>query len=309
MSVRRCGAAAWPRDALPPLRRRERIGDALARLAAAPSLSVMCDFDGTIAAIRRDPQRVVPDPVAMSALEGLAALPRTGVAVISGRSLADLRGCIGAPVHVRLVGSYGLEGDGELPVEMRRRRRAQRIVDRIERMVAGAVRRVPGARIERKAMSVALHVRGLPRAEAQRAIALARRRVAISGVRAVPGRSVMEWCAFTPCKATAIREIVGRRDRHGVLFIGDDHGDVGALTMVHGWGGVAISVGRRRAGVPFRVGGVQDVTRTLRSLLEMRRARMAEAQMHLASPRGSPAPVASACARAHGRSSAAAAGA
>jgi trehalose 6-phosphate phosphatase len=280
---------------------------ALERLAAAPSLSVMCDFDGTIAAICRDPQRVVPDPMAMSALEGLAALPRTSVAVISGRSLADLRRRIGAPVHVRLIGSYGLEGDGELPVESRRRRRAQRIVDRIERMVADAVRSVPGVRIERKTMSVALHVRGLSRAEASRAISRARRSVAISGVRAVPGRSVMEWCAFTPCKATAIREIVGRRDRHGVLCIGDDHGDVGALAMVHGWGGVAISVGRRRAGVPFRVGGVPDVTRTLVRLLEMRRAPMAEARMHLASRRGRNARVATACAGAHGRSRASAA--
>jgi trehalose 6-phosphate phosphatase len=286
--------------------RQDAIARALERLAAAPGLLVMCDFDGTIAAICRDPQRVAPDPAAIAALEGLAELPRTSVTVISGRGLADLRARIGARDHVRLVGSYGLEVDGDKPVGTRHSARAQRIVSRIERMLSGAVRAVPGARIERKAMSVALHVRGLPRADAKRAIALARRSVAISGVRAVPGRSIMEWCAFTPCKATAIREIVGRRDRRGVLCIGDDHGDVGALAMVHGWGGVAISVGRRRAGVPLRVGGVPDVSRALAMLLQMRRASMAVTQMHLASARARTARVATARARAHGRSGASA---
>lgn len=307
MSRRERTAAARSALAVTARQRRGAITRALERLAAAQSLSVMCDFDGTIAPIRRDPQGVSPDPDAIAALEGLAALPRTSVAVISGRGLDDLRGRIGTPAHVRLIGSYGLEVDGEETLAGRRWHRAQRLVSRIERMLSHAVRAVPGARIERKAMSVALHVRGLPRAEAHRAISLARHHVSIPGVRAMPGRCVMEWCAFTPCKATAIREIVGRRDRHGVLCIGDDHGDVGALTMVHGWGGVAISVGRRRAGVPFRVAGVPDVTRALCTLLEMRTARMRMARAHLASARGRNARVPTARARAHGRSRASAA--
>ena len=278
---------------------------ALERLAAAPSLAVMCDFDGTIAPICRDPQQATPDPHAMDALEGLASLPRTSVAIISGRGLRDLTAHVRASANLRLLGSYGLEVDGDRPLPGNRLMRAQRLVERIGRAVARAVRSLPDARIERKTMSVALHVRGLPREDARRAIMLAKRAIDIPGVRPVQGRSVIEWCAFTPCKATAIRDMVGRRDRHGVLCIGDDHGDVGALTMVHGWGGVAISVGRRRAGVPFRVGGVPDVTRALGLLLKMRRASMAPARVHLASPCGRNARVATARARAHGRSGAA----
>lgn len=278
------------------------IAAALGRLAAAHSLSVMCDFDGTIAPIRRDPAQVTPDPRAIAALEGLACLPRTTVAIVSGRSLADLAARTGAPANVRLLGSYGLEVQGNEPLQGRRWDRAQRLVDRIERILARVVQSAPCARIERKAMSVALHVRGMPRADAQRAVEMARTRISIPGIRAVPGRCVIEWCAFTPCKATAIRELVGRRDRHGVLCIGDDHGDVGALTMVAGWGGVAISVGRRRAGVPYRVRGVADVTRTLQVLLQMRMANVPEGRGSLASARGRTARVPTARAGTHGRS-------
>lgn len=293
-----------PGPAQPPQvpRQHEPIRAALRRLAAAPRLSIMCDFDGTIAPIRHDPQRVVPDPVALAALRDLAELPHTAVAVISGRSLDDLTARIGSPGRMRLVGSYGTESDGDDAAHGAAHRRAQRLVGRLERTLCRAVRQVPGVRIERKPLSVALHVRGLPRTDAARACDMASRAMAIPGIRAVAGRSVVEWCAFTPCKASAIRLILGRGDRRGVLCIGDDHGDVGALAMVHAWGGVAISVGRRRAGIPLRVRGVPEVACLLHTLLQLRTAHMPAASAHLASRRGRNARIATARAGAHGRS-------
>ena len=288
-------------------RTQDAIARAIERLAAAPRVYVMCDFDGTIAAIRHDPQRVVPDPTAMTALKDLAALPRTSVSVISGRSLDDLRMRVREPGQLKLIGSYGIEADGGRSGHGPAHQQAQRLVDRIERTLSRAVGSLPGVRIERKTLSVAMHFRGLPRSEARRACTRASRAMATSGLRAVAGRSVAEWCAFTPCKASAIRKMVDRRARQCVLCIGDDHGDAGALAMVHAWGGVAISVGRRRAGIPLRVRGVPDVARVLRRLSELRTAHVPSSSAHLASPRGRNARVAKARARAHGRSGAASA--
>lgn len=305
MSRRLCTAMPRPARVHEVRQRREAIAREIARLADSPNLSVMCDFDGTLAAIRHDPKRVVPDPVAMSALRALAELPRTRAAVISGRSLEDLKGRVGASGNVRLIGSYGIESDGGGPDHGAARRSAQGLIDRLERTLLRAVRHVPGVRVERKPLSVAMHVRGLARAEARRACAEASRTMAMPGIRAVAGRSVVEWCAFMPCKASAIRLLVGRRDRRGVLCIGDDHGDVGALAMVHGWGGVAISVGRRRAGIPLRVSGVPDVARLLSTLLRLRTVSVRNGSTHLASRRGRNSRVATAGARAAGRSGAA----
>ena len=61
--------------------------DALAR---APALLVAADFDGTLAPIVPQPWMARADPAAVRALRALAELPRTHVAIISGRSLADL---------------------------------------------------------------------------------------------------------------------------------------------------------------------------------------------------------------------------
>lgn len=289
------------------LSRRDGVARALKRLAAAPTVSVMCDFDGTIAAIRRDPCKATPCPLAMAALRDLAALPRTSVTVISGRGLGDLRMRVGDSGHVRLIGSYGVETECGRLAGAGGTKRAQATLDRLHRKLSRAVRAIAGVRIERKPLSIAMHFRGLPRTVARRACVHASRTMAMPGVRVIVGRSVLEWCVFMPCKAAAIRRIVGRRARHGVMCIGDDRGDAGALAMVHAWGGVAISVGRRRTGVPFGVRGVHDVARVLGDLLRLRARYVRASATHLASGRGRNARVPTVGARAHGRPRAAAA--
>ena len=49
------------------------------------------DFDGTLAPIVEDPEAAEPLPLAVEAIKALAGLPRTHVAVISGRPLEQLR--------------------------------------------------------------------------------------------------------------------------------------------------------------------------------------------------------------------------
>ena len=50
-------------------------------------------------------------PEALTAIRGLAALPGTTVALVSGRALADLAALSGLGSPVRLVGSHGFEPD------------------------------------------------------------------------------------------------------------------------------------------------------------------------------------------------------
>src|SRR5699024_11905046 len=56
-----------------------------------------------------DPGAAVPAPGAAAALERLAALPRTTVALLSGRNRAALAAVSGAVAPVELVGSHGSE--------------------------------------------------------------------------------------------------------------------------------------------------------------------------------------------------------
>jgi len=64
---------------------------ALAKLATVPTLLVALDFDGVLAPIVQDPATSRPLPGSAAAVHGLADLPDTTVAMLSGRALHDLR--------------------------------------------------------------------------------------------------------------------------------------------------------------------------------------------------------------------------
>lgn len=84
---------------------------ALRDLATAESLLLALDFDGVLAPLQDDPStsRMVPESAA--AVEALARLPRTRVALVSGRDIATLRRLSAAPDSVWLIGSHGAEAE------------------------------------------------------------------------------------------------------------------------------------------------------------------------------------------------------
>src|SRR5262245_13729019 len=87
----------------------DSLASALRRFADAPVVLVGTDFDGTLARIVPQPEASAALPAALDALRRLAALERTHVAVISGRSRADLAARSRLEEPVRLIGSHGCE--------------------------------------------------------------------------------------------------------------------------------------------------------------------------------------------------------
>jgi trehalose-phosphatase len=167
------------------LRRSESNGvtmdERLGALARTPVLLVACDFDGTIAAITRRPADALPEPDAVAALRALAAMPHTGVAVISGRGLEDLRSRLGAVDGVRLIGSHGAEFEPEFGAKLTPELVALRDLVRTATREAAAVN--DRLFVEEKPAGAALHYRGVPDSAAAVAIAALRQRTAgLSGV-------------------------------------------------------------------------------------------------------------------------------
>ncbi|MFV1990500.1 MAG: trehalose-phosphatase, partial [Acidimicrobiales bacterium] len=81
----------------------------IVELARTPQLLVACDYDGTIAPLVANPMDALPRRETVAAMRGLAELPQTHVAVISGRSLRDLAALSRLPDEIHLVGSHGSE--------------------------------------------------------------------------------------------------------------------------------------------------------------------------------------------------------
>jgi len=207
--------------------------DDLSRLAREASRAgIFSDFDGCLASIVADPDAATAVPGADEVLEALASRFRV-VAVVSGRSAADLSGRVHAH-GVRLIGLHGLEEwiDGEVHVTSEAAA-ARDAVARAADALDGAL--PEGALLERKGLALAVHFRRARDPEATEAAAslLVRQVAAREGLRVVPGRRILEVRPNTGGdKGDAVRRVVDDAKLTAALVGGDDLGDVPAFDAV-----------------------------------------------------------------------------
>ena len=237
-----------------------------ATLRQRPAL--VFDFDGTLAPIVPRPDAARISQAVAARLRALAAhLP---VAVVSGRSLEDLRARLGFEPTVAL-GHHGaqdtLSADDAPPpaaldpVRERLREHAAEL--------AGA-----GVAVEDKGLSIALHYR-LSR-ERDRALATIDAVLAdAGGVRSLPGRMAVELTpADAPDKVRAVHRAVARCGTRAALFAGDDPSDEPVFASAPaGW--LTIRVGRDHPGsrANFVLDGPQDIALLLDRALAVLDAR------------------------------------
>ncbi|MDX2131760.1 MAG: trehalose-phosphatase [Planctomycetota bacterium] len=238
-------------------------------LARTPILLVACDFDGTLADIVDRPADARARAEALDALRRLAALPRTEVAVISGRALADLRPRLTDIGDVHVVGGHGAEWTDGPPVDGAR---AAHIFDALRPLE----RRFPGTLVEYKPAGPAVHYRHVePARHAEFLDAARAMSVELGASRLREGLLVVEFSAVSTDKGGALTHLRRRSGASGVIFIGDDRTDEDAfatLSPPH----VGVKVGEGPSIAPLRVAGVQEVAVLLNGLA---RARAREAAL------------------------------
>jgi len=219
------------------------------RCAAPPRLLVACDFDGTLAPLVSDPDKAeLPAPVC-AALRQLHAAPGVVLAVVSGRSLADLRPRVPLP-DVILAGNHGLEIRG-LGLDGGRSQ-ALALKPRLRSLTAGldeAVGGVPGVRIENKGLSATVHLRNVMESHRRMVI----REVQEIGARdpafrVQQGHMVLEFIPDIGWdKGSALRQITARLGlpRSAVFFAGDDTTDEAGFAALPT--GLTVRVGKTRS--------------------------------------------------------------
>lgn len=242
--------------------------ECLERLARTPVLLVACDYDGTLSPIVDDPARARPVRESLVALRQLAELPRTEVAVISGRSLRDLADLTGAPPGVHLVGSHGSEFDADFARRLSEEQLALR--DDVDRQLTAIATGVPGAEIERKPSSVAFHYRNADQQKADEALAaIEKGPAAREGVQVKRGKMVLELTVVSTNKGRALETIRHRVGATAAIFIGDDVTDEDAFAVLKG-PDVGVKVGEGESLAEQRIGDTDDVARLLADLAEQR---------------------------------------
>ncbi len=103
----RLEAATVVRGAFPDLSAPEAVVAAADRARAAPSLVLLLDYDGTLVPFARTPELASPDPELLALLRRLAALPHTGVHIVSGRKRGTLERWLGGlPIGLHAEHGY-----------------------------------------------------------------------------------------------------------------------------------------------------------------------------------------------------------
>ena len=250
---------------------------AIREIAATEHLLVAMDFDGTMAPIVGHADDARPLPRSAAAFAGLAVLPRTTTALISGRALASLRAVASPPVNTLLIGSHGAEawlGPGSTGLTLDPEQKA--LLAEVRAVLADIVKEAPGTMLEDKPAGVVLHTRLAPDDVADDAVAAARSVLQDrKGVFLKDGKRVLETSVVNASKGegvTFLRQITGAT---GVLFAGDDTTDEDALARLEP-GDVGVKVGLDFTQAQYRVEAPVHVAELLEVLLQERSMAIAE---------------------------------
>jgi trehalose 6-phosphate phosphatase len=223
----------------------------LDRLSAAyrggRCLAMLFDFDGTLAPLVTHPDLATCPPAAIDLLSALAALPRVLVGIISSRALADLKTKVSLP-GLAYSGSSGLEIElGDRLIVHPKAARFTPVLTAAAEVASLTVRQFPGAWIEHKPFSFAIHYRQVGRNEITLCEqCLASQLARFGGIlECESGSLALEVLpAIGWGKGDALDTILSCHGQDAIpLYAGNDARDEGAMLAADKRGGVSIGVG------------------------------------------------------------------
>ena len=237
--------------------------------AANPDWAFFLDVDGTLLEIADQPSAVRVDLELLDLIGKLSRSSGGALALVSGRSISDLEGLLGAR-RMPLAGQHGLE----------RRDAAGRLWIHaappgakctIKEALAPVLARHPGLLLEDKGLTLALHYRQAPHLAAYAHRLMARVvQEAGDGLELQKGKRVIEIKPAGIDKGTAVAEYLAEspfRGRHPV-FIGDDLNDEHGFAEVNRVGGISIKVGPGTSCARYRLPHVAAVRNWLNEALK-----------------------------------------
>ena len=209
-----------------------------------PRPALFLDMDGVLAPLADTPDAVVPHPERTAALRAVADRLDHRVAIISGRTIAEIDRIAEASA-ASASGVHGLErrrADGSL-----HRAQAAPAVREAVAAFETFARTRPGIIVEDKAVSAGLHYRGAP-AEGEAAMALARKLADETGLALQAGNLVVELKTPGSSKGTALTAFMREPPFAGAVpvMLGDDLTDEDGFRAAEALGGFGVLVGPPR---------------------------------------------------------------
>jgi len=237
----------------------------IVKAARTEKLLFCFDFDGTLAPIRRQPQAVRPSTALIAFLHKAAKVSSCKVAIISGRSLKDLRRRISVPGIV-LIGSHGLESSSRVLSSSLQSKKLQPLLVQWRR----ALKKISGVTFERKPFSFVLHYRECSKKNQQEVVHFfikAQPDLLQKCFQWMPAHKAFEiFAEVRGSKEHAVQDLLGKMKNARLIVAGDDVTDDGMLALgdSQGW---AVAVGASRAGVKYFVKGPGELVNFLSRII------------------------------------------
>jgi trehalose-phosphatase len=213
------------------------------RIRAAKDVRLYLDFDGTLVGYRPRPDQVKLREKTRSALRRLAEHRRVHVAIVSGRTRADLAKLLRAP-SVEFLGLYGWEDADKVSLSWRTRTS----LSEVRKLFAEIAKELPGIFIEDKGISVAVHSRGVSKSVERKAHERVREIVRRyrGDLHVIGSRNVWDVVPKeVRGKGAAMRSVLnGLRKPFLAIYAGDDVTDEPAFQVVSK--GISVLVGEPR---------------------------------------------------------------
>lgn len=211
------------------------------------------DVDGTLLPLSAHPREVEVQSSLLETLKALRNRSGEALALISGRPLAALDELF-APELFALAGQHGTErrdAAGVLHVDERH----AEILARLRPLVSDLASAIPGAFVEDKGLSIAIHTRHAPGAFDRLRRTLEETLPAYPGLGLLEGKFVLELRSVKADKGQALRAFLEEPPFRGRLpiFLGDDVTDESAFEVVNRAHGISIKVGPGPSVARFRL--------------------------------------------------------
>jgi trehalose 6-phosphate phosphatase len=224
------------------------------------------DFDGTLAKIVRDRHTAQLGRPIRLWLGELAK--RAPTAIISGRSIEDLRTRVGNTVPY-LIGNHGLEGLHVTQQVVQQARETCRGWKQLIEERFGTELTRYGVFVEDKSYSLSFHYRNAGQKDDARALVFHVLAELSPPPRIVLGKAVVNVVpAAAPHKGAALLELMHQLNCTAALYIGDDDTDEDVFSLP-GTRILTVRIGRNRiSGARFFLKRQSEITEVLRSIVK-----------------------------------------
>ncbi|MFA4888890.1 MAG: trehalose-phosphatase [Candidatus Omnitrophota bacterium] len=239
------------------------------------------DYDGTLTPIVETPEKAVISREAKDLLKRLSKKSHCSVAIISGRSLSDIKGLIGLK-DIIYAGNHGLEIEGpKIKFESQVSPRLKSIIRHIYEDAVSKFSKIKGVLIEDKGLTISVHYRLVDEKDVQEFVSIFNEiinpYIVRSKIRIDSGKKVYEikpplmWD-----KGKAVLWLLARQQfalgekRIFPVYIGDDVTDEDAFKALKRKGLTVFVEETGRSKADYYLKGMEEVTRFLRLILGLK---------------------------------------